>query len=306
MFNETIVAVATPPGRGGVGIIRLSGSLSLEIAQKLSQKTHFPPRQAVYSALYDNQKEMLDDGIILYFKSPNSFTGEDVIELQCHGSPVVLDSLIMQCILLGARMAKPGEFSERAFLNDKMDLTQAEAVADLINASSETAARMAVKSLQGEFSNKINQLNEKIIHLRLYIEATIDFSDEEIDFIAEGKVALLLDELLENLQLIRQQATQGALLREGLSVVIAGPPNAGKSTLINQLAKRDVAIVTDVPGTTRDVMREQILLDDLPIHIIDTAGLRESEDIVEKEGIRRAFDEIKRAECPILNKVKRS
>lgn len=301
LSEETIVAIATPPGRGGVGIIRLSGSHALSIAEHLSPrllKRCLKPRQVIYTHLLDiSTGEMIDDGIIIYFKAPHSFTGEDVIELQCHGAPVVLDRLIAQCVLLGARIARPGEFSQRAFLNDKMDLTQAEAVADLINASSETAARMAIKSLQGEFSKKINDLNEKIINLRLYIEATIDFSEEEIDFIADGKIAHKLTELLLTLEKIREQAAQGVLLREGLSVVIAGPPNAGKSTLINRLAARDIAIVTDVPGTTRDVMREQIMLDDLPIQIIDTAGLRDSEDIVEREGIKRALAEVKQADC---------
>jgi tRNA modification GTPase len=302
MSEETIVAIATPPGRGGVGIVRLSGPQALSIAYQqssLSQQQHkLIPRHAVYAHLLDiKTQEMIDDGIILYFKGPHSFTGEDVVELQCHGSPVVLDRLIAQSVLLGARIARPGEFSQRAFLNDKMDLTQAEAVSDLINASSHTAARMAVKSLQGDFSKAINELNEQIIYLRLYIEATIDFSEEEIDFIAEGKIALKLTEILVTLQKIREHAVQGVLLREGLSVVIAGPPNAGKSTLINRLAARDIAIVTDIPGTTRDVMREQIMLDDLPLQIIDTAGLRESEDIVEREGIKRALAEVKQADC---------
>ena len=300
--EETIVAIATPPGRGGVGIVRLSGPKSLQIAHKLAPKLpkELTPRQAFYAHWIDESGEAIDEGIVLYFKAPHSFTGEEVIELQCHGAPVVLDRLISQSILLGARIARPGEFSQRAFLNDKMDLAQAEAIADLINATSETAARMALKSLQGEFSKKINELNEKIIQLRLYVEATIDFSDEEIDFISEGKVALKLMDILTHLTKIREQAVQGVLLREGLSVVIAGPPNAGKSTLINQLAARDIAIVTNIPGTTRDVMREQILLDDLPVHIIDTAGLRESEDIVEREGIKRALAEISQADCILL------
>ena len=300
-MEETIVAIATPPGRGGVGIVRLSGSHALSIAEHLSPmllKCNLKPRQAVYSHFIDTGTgEMIDEGLLVYFKAPHSFTGEDVIELQCHGSPVVLDRLIAECLLLGARIARPGEFSERAFLNDKMDLTQAEAVADLINASSETQSRLAIKSLQGEFSKKINELNEKIILLRLYVEATIDFSDEEIDFIAEGKIADKLTELLATLEQIRAQAVQGVLLSEGLSVVIAGPPNAAKSTLINRLALRDIAIVTDIPGTTRDVMREQIMLDDLPIQIIDTAGLRDSDDLVEREGIKRALAEVKQADC---------
>ena len=295
--QDTISAIATPPGRGGVGIIRLSGPLAYSIALNLSPKSKFIPRKAYYVHFYNHQQQMIDDGIVLYFKAPHSFTGEDVIELQCHGAPVVLDQLLRQVTSLGARLARPGEFSERAFLNQKMDLTQAEAVADLINASSETAAQMAVKSLQGEFSKRINQLNEKIIHLRLFIEATLDFPDEEIDFLADGKVLKMLEELIEILSEIRKQASQGVLMREGLSVVIAGPPNAGKSTLINQLARRDIAIVTAIPGTTRDVMREHILIDDLPVHIIDTAGLRESDDPIEQEGIRRAKLELKKADC---------
>jgi len=295
--QDTISAIATPPGRGGVGIIRLSGPLAYSIALTLSSKSKFTPRKAHYVQFYDHQQQMIDDGIVLYFKAPHSFTGEDVIELQCHGAPVVLDQLLKQVTSLGARLARPGEFSERAFLNQKMDLTQAEAVADLINASSETAAQMAVKSLQGEFSKRINQLNEKIIHLRLFIEATLDFPDEEIDFLADGKVMKMLEELIEIISDIRKQASQGVLVREGLSIVIAGPPNAGKSTLINQLAKRDIAIVTAIPGTTRDVMREHILIDDLPVHIIDTAGLRESDDPIEQEGIRRAKLELKKADC---------
>jgi tRNA modification GTPase len=237
---------------------------------------------------------------MLYFKAPHSFTGEDVVEIQAHGAPIVLDMLTKECILLGARLARPGEFSERAFLNDKMDLTQAEAIADLIQASSQTAARMALKSLQGEFSHKINQLNEQIIYLRLYVEAAIDFPEEEIDFLNDGKVARLLHNILTELDAIRSQANQGVILREGLSVVIAGRPNAGKSTLINCLAGRDIAIVTEVAGTTRDVMREHILLDDIPLHIIDTAGLRDSDDLVEKEGIKRAWQELKKADCVLL------
>jgi tRNA modification GTPase len=302
IMSATIVAIATPPGRGGVGIIRLSGPLALTIAHQLAPNLpkKLKPRHAMYVPMMDTEQCPIDEGIVLYFQAPHSFTGEDVIEFQCHGAPIVLDRLVACCVLLGARIAAPGEFSERAFLNDKMDLTQAEAIADLINANTETAARMAVKSLQGEFSKQINQLNEKIIELRLYVEATIDFSDEEIDFISEGKVGMRLADLLDTLAVIAKQAVQGVLLREGLSVVIAGPPNAGKSTLINCLAARDVAIVTDIPGTTRDVMREHIIMDGLPIHIIDTAGLRDSQDVVEQEGIKRALLEVARADCILL------
>jgi tRNA modification GTPase len=300
MAKDTIVAVATPPGRGGVGIIRLSGSQAYPIALKLNGAKILEPRVAYFCGFYDHNKHLIDQGLILYFKSPHSFTGEDVVELQAHGSPVVLDMLLKQTVLLGARLARPGEFSERAFLNDKMDLTQAEAIADLIQASSDTSARMALKTLQGDFSKKINHLNEKIIFLRVYVEAAIDFPEEEIDFLNDGKVSTLLQDILHELDSIRSQASQGVLLREGLSVVIAGRPNAGKSTLINCLAERDVAIVTEVAGTTRDVMREHILLDDIPLHIIDTAGIRESNDLVEKEGIKRAWHEIKQADCVLL------
>ncbi|VEB39613.1 GTPase [Legionella sainthelensi] len=306
MFTETIVALATPPGRGGVGILRLSGPQAYSIAISLNGNKALQPRLATFCSFYacspakDEDFLVIDQGIMIYFKQPHSFTGEDVVEIQAHGSPIVLDMLTKECIHLGARLARPGEFSERAFLNDKIDLTQAEAIADLIQASSQTAARMAFKSLQGEFSSKIDQLNEQIIHLRLYVEAAIDFPEEEIDFLNDGKVAQLLQHILAKLDAIRSQTNQGVILREGLSVVIAGRPNAGKSTLINCLAGRDVAIVTEVAGTTRDVMREHILLDDIPLHIIDTAGLRDSDDIVEKEGIKRAWQELKKADCVLL------
>lgn len=316
MSSETIVAIATPPGRGGVGIIRISGPKAYPLALYLNGNKALPPRLAVFCSFYSvsaPQEELpaakkglkkldllVDQGIMIYFKAPNSFTGEDIVEIQAHGSPIVLDMLIKTCIYLGARLARPGEFSERAFLNGKIDLTQAEAIADLIQASTKIAAQMALKSLQGDFSIKINQLNEKIIYLRAYVEAAIDFPEEEIDFLSDGKVALLLQNILNELDTIRSQANQGVILREGLSVVIAGRPNAGKSTLINCLAGRDIAIVTEIAGTTRDVMREYILLDDIPVHIIDTAGLRKSDDLVEKEGIKRAWSELKQADCILL------
>jgi tRNA modification GTPase len=298
MSHDTIVASATPPGRGGVGIIRLSGPRAYAIAMNINGNKELKPRVATFCSFYS--ETLIDQGLMLYFKNPHSFTGEEVIEIQAHGSPIILDMLVKSCIQAGARMARPGEFSERAFLNNKIDLTQAEAIADLIQASSQTAARMALNSLQGEFSNKINQLNEQIVNLRLYVEAAIDFPDEEIDFLSEGKVAKLLKRILDELDAIRSQANQGVMLREGLSLVIAGRPNAGKSTLINRLAQREVAIVTEIAGTTRDVMREHILLDDIPLHIVDTAGLRESTDVVEKEGIKRAWQELKKADCVLL------
>lgn len=299
MTTDTIVAIATPPGRGGVGIIRLSGPKAYTIAMTINGNKELPPRLATFSSFYADNS-VVDQGLMFYFKAPHSFTGENVVEIQAHGSPVVLDMLTKACINAGARLARPGEFSERAFLNDKIDLTQAEAIADLIQASSQTAARMALKSLQGEFSTKINQLNEQLIYLRLYVEAAIDFPEEEIDFLNDGKVYGLLQSILNELNAIRAQANQGVMLREGLSMVIAGRPNAGKSTLINCLAGRDIAIVTEIAGTTRDVMREHILLDDIPLHIIDTAGLRESDDVVEKEGIKRAWQELKQADCVLL------
>lgn len=300
MDIDTIVAIATPPGRGGVGILRISGPKAYSIALSLSGQQSLTPRVASFRSFYKNTNELVDQGLLLYFKAPHSFTGEDVVEIQSHGSPVVLDILTKETVSLGARIARPGEFSERAFLNDKIDLAQAEAIADLIQASSERAARLALNTLQGEFSKKINALNEQLIYLRLYVEAAIDFPEEEIDFLQEGKVGQLLQAILQELDTIRSEAHQGVILREGLSVVIAGRPNAGKSTLINQLAGKDIAIVTEIAGTTRDVMKTHILLDDIPLHIIDTAGLRESDDVVEKEGIRRAWLELKQADCVLL------
>ena len=300
MSGDTIVAMATPPGRGGVGVIRLSGPNACFIAMELTQKKSMKPRQVHYRSFYAKDGELLDTGLMLYFKSPHSFTGEDVIELHAHGSPVVIDRLLQVCVSCGARLARPGEFSERAFLNDKMDLTQAEAIADLIEASSHTAARLAMRSLQGDFSKKIGTLNQQLITLRLYVEAAIDFPEEEIDFLNDGHVESMLNALFVSLDAIRASAAQGALIREGGTVVIAGPPNAGKSTLINALAGHEVAIVTAVAGTTRDLMREHVLLDDIPLQLIDTAGLRETDDLVEQEGIKRAWIAVERADCVLM------
>lgn len=255
-----------------------------------------PPREAKYLSFKEANGEIIDEGIAIYFPNPHSFTGEDVLELQGHGGPVVVDLLLQRVLNLGARLAKPGEFSERAFLNGKMDLAQAEAIADLINAASKQAARLALRSLQGDFSKEINQLNEQIIHLRMYIEAAIDFSDEEINFLSDGKILAQLKTILNHLSLIQQKAKQGSLLREGISAVIAGKPNVGKSSLLNALSGKETAIVTDIPGTTRDVLRDLILIDGMPMHIIDTAGLRESDDLVEQEGIKRAYKEIEQAD----------
>ncbi|MBD3609705.1 MAG: tRNA uridine-5-carboxymethylaminomethyl(34) synthesis GTPase MnmE, partial [Gammaproteobacteria bacterium] len=297
--TDTIAAIATPPGRGGVGIIRLSGPGVKGIAEQTLG--HVPaPRQAEYLAFKDEQGVTLDEGIALYFVAPHSFTGEDVLELQAHGGPVVLDMLLQAVVRMGARIARPGEFSERAFLNDKLDLAQAEAIADLIDASSEQAARSALRSLQGDFSNRVHALVEQLIHLRMYVEAAIDFPEEEVDFLADEKIKLDLQSINTDLVVIMQQAQQGSLMREGMRVVIVGRPNAGKSSLLNALAGRESAIVTDIPGTTRDVLREQIIIDGMPLHIIDTAGLRDSDDVVEQIGIQRAMEEVQQADRILL------
>lgn len=293
---DTIVAQATPPGKGGVGIVRVSGSHAKNIAKQILgfiPKTRF----AHYTEFQDLNGDLLDEGIALYFEGPNSFTGEDVLELQGHGGPIVIDMLIRSILATQlARTARPGEFSERAFLNDKLDLAQAEAIADLIDTTSEQAAKMALQSLQGAFSHRIDQLVDAIIHLRMYVEAAIDFPEEEIDFLGDGKVAGDLNDILSSLASVEAEAKQGQLLREGMRVVIAGRPNAGKSSLLNALAGRESAIVTDIAGTTRDVLREHVQIDGMPLHIIDTAGLRESPDKVEQIGIERAWQEIEQAD----------
>ncbi len=299
--TTTIAAQATPPGRGGVGIIRLSGPLSHAIAQQLCQRTlSFTPRHAHFERFYADADDLLDEGLVLFFPGPHSFTGEDVIELQGHGGPVVMASLLNQVVKLGAVLAKPGEFSQRAFINDKLDLTQAEAIADLIDSSSEQAARSAVRSLQGAFSQRIDQLVEQLIHLRMYVEAAIDFPEEEIDFLADGKVQGDLEAIMEQVAAVLREANRGVLMKEGMKVVLAGKPNAGKSSLLNALSGRESAIVTAIAGTTRDVLREHIHLDGMPLHITDTAGLRESPDEVEQEGIRRAWQEIHQADRVIM------
>lgn len=301
MWNspDTIAAVATPLGRGGVGIIRLSGKHVPELA--LGILGSLPsPRKAVHRRFRAANGDILDDGIALYFPAPHSFTGEDVLELQGHGGQVVLDMLLKRCLELGARLARAGEFSERAFLNDKLDLAQAEAIADLIDSGSEQAARSALRSLQGEFSTAVNQLLKGLIELRVYVEAALDFPDEEIDFLADNAVTERLDTIKQQLHAIFQTARQGSLLRDGMHLVIVGRPNAGKSSLLNALAGQETAIVTDIAGTTRDVLRERINLDGMPLHIVDTAGLRESDDPVEKIGIERAWQEVHKADLILL------
>lgn len=297
---DTIVAQATPPGRGGVGMLRVSGPLAAEVALQVLGKLP-KPRYADYLPFRASDGSTLDQGIALYFPGPNSFTGEDVLELQGHGGPVILDMLLKRILALpGLRIARPGEFSERAFLNDKLDLAQAEAIADLIDASSEQAARSAVNSLQGVFSQRVHQLVEALTNLRIYVEAAIDFPDEEIDFLSDGKIEGSLNRVMDDLRQVRLEARQGSLLREGMKVVIAGRPNAGKSSLLNALAGREAAIVTAIAGTTRDVLREHILLNGMPLHIIDTAGLREAGDEVERIGIERAWQEIEQADHILL------
>ena len=299
-MKETIVAQATAPGRGGIGILRVSGPLATKAAQAILGKCP-KPRMADYLPFKDADGTILDQGIALYFKSPNSFTGEDVLELQGHGGQVVLDLLLKHILQIdGIRLARPGEFSEQAFLNDKLDLAQAEAIADLIDATSEQAVRSALKSLQGEFSKKVNALVDSVIYLRTYVEASIDFPDEEIDFLADGKIEANLRGIINQLEDVRSEAKQGSILREGMKVVIAGRPNAGKSSLLNALAGREAAIVTDIAGTTRDVLREHIHIDGMPLHIIDTAGLRDATDEVERIGISRAWTEIEQADRIIL------
>lgn len=293
--KDTIVAIATAAGRGGVGVVRLSGSDVLPFINSLIGKPLLP-RRATYSVFSDAEGEAIDEGVALYFPGPSSFTGESILELQGHGGMVVLDRLVRRCVELGARVARPGEFSERAFFNDKMDLAQAEAIADLIDASSLEAARSAVRSMQGEFSQLINELVETMIQVRIFVEAAIDFPEEEIDFLQDKMLAANLDQLSTDLTEVLAQAQQGAILRDGLTVVLAGKPNAGKSSLLNALAGIDAAIVTAVPGTTRDVLRERITLGGLPLNIIDTAGLRDSDNEIEQEGVRRAWKEIANAD----------
>jgi tRNA modification GTPase len=299
VHQDTIVAVATAPGRGGVGIVRVSGDKAQEIAYAILGLLP-KPRYAHYGSFKEGDGTVLDEGLGLFFPNPHSFTGEDVLELQGHGGPVVLDFILQRCVELGARIARPGEFSERAFLNDKLDLAQAEAIADLIDSSSAQAARCALRSLQGVFSDKIHGLVDQLIHLRTFVEASIDFPEEEIDFLSDGKVAAMLQDVKSAVAGVLQEANQGAILREGMNVVIAGRPNAGKSSLLNALAGQEKAIVTDIAGTTRDVLKEHIHIDGMPLHIIDTAGLRDALDEVERIGIERAWAEIAQADRILL------
>jgi tRNA modification GTPase len=293
--RATIAALATPPGRGGIGVIRVSGPHAATIAREILGELP-RPRRAVLRPFRDADGHALDTGLALYFSAPESFTGEDVLELHGHGGPIVMDMLLARTLQLGARMAEAGEFSRRAFLNDKLDLAQAEAVADLIDSGSVEAARAALRSMQGEFSIAVNSLTDAVTQTRMHVEAAIDFPEEEIDFLADTALRDRIDGAIELCAQISANARQGALLREGMTVVIAGRPNAGKSSLLNRLAGYDAAIVTAIPGTTRDVLRERIAIDGMPLHIADTAGLREEADVVEAEGIRRARQEMSRAD----------
>ncbi len=296
---DTIAAIATPTGVGGIGIIRLSGSDALSIGQDLT-RSKLQPGKAQYRQFYDADQKTIDFGIALFFSSPNSFTGEDVVELQGHGGKVLQEILLQRVCDLGARLANPGEYSERAFNNNKMDLTQAEAIADLIESGSQAAARAAMRSLQGGFSRRVHALVKEVITLRTFVEAALDFSEEEIDFLADADLQKKVKKIIKRNQKLLKQAENGQILNEGMTLAIAGLPNAGKSSLLNFLAGYDAAIVTHIAGTTRDVIREHITLKGIPLNVVDTAGLRNSTDPIEQEGIKRAWNEVKRADVVLL------
>ena len=297
--DDTIAAIATAPGRGGIGVVRLTGKSVPDLAKQL---LGFLPeaRNAKLLRIRDKKGRDIDEALVIYFPAPRSFTGEHVLEIQAHGGPVVLDMLLARALEFGARQARPGEFSERAFLNDKLDLAQAEAIADLIDSSTQQSARAAMRSLQGEFSNQVQALLDQLIALRVFVEAAIDFPEEEIDFLSDGKVQLKLQDIDATFINLFNKTRQGCLLREGMTLVIAGRPNAGKSSLLNALSGRDAAIVTPVAGTTRDYLREQIQIEGMPLHLIDTAGLRDSDDPIEQEGVRRSWQQIEQADHVLL------
>ncbi|MES2503006.1 MAG: tRNA uridine-5-carboxymethylaminomethyl(34) synthesis GTPase MnmE [Pseudomonadota bacterium] len=297
--NDTIAAIATASGAGGIGVVRVSGGLSQSIAANILGACP-APRHAAYLPFYDANHQLIDRGIAIYYQNPHSYTGEDVLELQAHGGTALMQLLLARCIQLGARQAEPGEFTKRAYLNDKIDLAQAEAVADVINATTVEAAKSAVRSLSGEFSNSINQVLAKLINLRMYVEACLDFPEEEIDFISQGKVAEKLAAIVLELKTVFAKAKQGSLLREGMHIVLVGQPNVGKSSLMNQLSGEEVAIVTPIAGTTRDSIKSLIQINGLPLHIIDTAGLRDTEDEVEKIGIARTYQALQNAQVALL------
>jgi len=297
--TDTICAIATPPGSGGLGIVRLSGPGVQDLARQLAGRLP-RPRHAALADFRDAEGEIIDTGILLFFAAPHSFTGEDVLELQAHGGSFILQRLVDRALELGARAARPGEFSERAFLNDKLDLVQAEAIADLIQSGTDAAARAAQRSLQGVFSRRVQALQEQLTALRVFVEASIDFPDEEIDFLAESDVLDRLADTRCSLSALLREARQGRLLRDGIVLAIVGAPNAGKSSLLNALSGQDAAIVTEIPGTTRDVLRELIDLDGIPVHLADTAGIRETEDLIEAEGVRRARQALESSDLVLL------
>lgn len=297
--QDTIAAIATASGAGGIGIVRVSGALSQSIAKAVLGHCP-PPRHAAYLAFQDAEGQLIDRGIAIYYPNPHSYTGEDVLELQAHGGTALMQILLARCIVLGARQAMPGEFTRRAYLNDKLDLAQAEAVADLINAATEQAAKSAMRSLSGEFSQTIHTLLQQLVELRMYVEACLDFPEEEIDFITQGRVAEKIAQNQQALALIFSKAKQGALLRDGIHVVLIGQPNVGKSSLMNALAGEEVAIVTPIAGTTRDTIKSAIQIQGVPLHVIDTAGLRETEDEVEKFGIARTWRATETANIALL------
>jgi len=297
--GDTIVARATPPGRGGIAVVRISGPMARAMARNLLQRVP-KPRYATSTSFVDAAGEAIDSGIAIFFPAPHSFTGEDVLELQGHGGLIVSDMLIERLLELGGRLAGPGEFARRAFLNDKLDLSQAEAISDLIDSGSKAAARAAHRSLNGQFSAAVMALNEKVTSFRVYVEAAIDFPDEEIDFLADADINGYLEDIDAEFRRLNDTVRQGCLLRDGIVVVLAGRPNAGKSSLLNALAGYDAAIVTEIPGTTRDLVREHIELDGLPVHVVDTAGLRDSAEKVEQEGVRRARQQLAEADHALI------
>lgn len=296
--TDTIAAIATAKAPAGIGIVRLSGPKAHPIAEQLLRKK-IAARVAIYGRFIDANNETIDDGIAIYFAGPHSYTGEDVVELQGHGNPYLLAQLQRRCMTLGARQARPGEFTERAFLNEKLDLAQAEAVADLISAGSEAAARAARRSLDGEFSKRIHAVEQGLVNLRVYIEAALDFPEEEIDFLAAPELQSRLEQVQHDMQVLMTEAERGKRLLDGVHVVIAGAPNAGKSSLLNRLAGEERAIVTEIAGTTRDVLREAITINGVVITLVDTAGLRETDDVVEQEGIKRAHKELAEADIAL-------
>ncbi len=298
---DNVVAIASGAGYAGVGVIRVSGTNLSGVIAGLVHKDELKPRLAHYVDFYSSDNQVLDSGLVLFFRGPKSFTGEDVLEIQGHGSPVVLNMLLKRCLELGCRIAEAGEFTKRAYLNAKLDLVQAESIADLIHAESEASAKGALKSLKGEFSGRIQQINQQLINLRMFVEATLDFPEEDIEFIANAKIKTKLEALQQEIYTLLGSTKQGVLLNNGANIVIVGRPNVGKSSLLNALANEEVAIVTEIAGTTRDIVRQKIIIDGVPFNIIDTAGIRETDDVVEKIGIERALNAVSSADlCMII------